>query len=91
MRLFIILPIVLLSGCALFSKPQPGIEVQTQRVEIPISIPCKAQVPTKPNFNFDKLTTDKDIFVKDQALLADRELHLGYEAELLGALTSCIK
>lgn len=82
---------ILLSGCALFTKPQPGIEVQIQRVEVPIVVPCKAVVPKVPSWYFDKLTTANNIFTKDQYLLADRELHLGYEAELLGALQSCIK
>jgi hypothetical protein len=82
---------ILLSGCALFNKPQPGIEVQTQKVEIPVAVPCKAVVPKVPSWNFDKLTTANDIFTKDQYLLADRQLHLGYEDQLLAALNSCIK
>lgn len=83
-----IIVIVLLAGCA---TTQPGIKVEIQKVEIPVAVPCKAVVPVAPSFNFDKLTTDKDIFVKNQAMLADRLLHLGYEAELAAALSSCIK
>lgn len=82
---------IFLTGCAWDRPPQPGIQVQIQKVEIPVAVPCKAVIPTAPEYNFDKLTTDKDIFAKDQALLADRLLHLGYENELLVALTSCIK
>jgi hypothetical protein len=54
-------------------------------------VPCKATVPTKPDFNFDKLTEDQDVFDKTKATLADRKLHLGYETELLAAVNSCIK
>jgi hypothetical protein len=88
-NLLVLVAILSLSGCALFTKPQPGIEVQIQRVEVPIEVPCKATVPAVPSWNFDKLTTANDIFTKDQYLLADRELHLGYEKELLAALRSC--
>jgi hypothetical protein len=88
-NLLVLVLLLSLSGCALFSKPQPGIEVQVQKVEIPVEVPCKATIPTVPSFNFDKLTTANDIYVKDQALLADRWLHLSYEKELLAALRSC--
>ena len=84
--------VILLQGCSvLCPKPQPGIEVQIQKVEVPVAVPCKAVIPTAPKDNFDKLTTQNDLFTKDQALLADRLLHLGYETELLAALNSCIK
>jgi hypothetical protein len=84
--LYIVLAI-LLSGCA----SDPVIQVKTVTVEVPVQIPCKAIVPAKPDFNFDKLGADNDVFDKTKAVLADRKLHLGYEAELLAALNSCIK
>ena len=62
--------IILFAGCA--STPQPGIQIQTQKVEVPIAVPCKAVVPLTPAWNFDKLTINQDIFFKDQVLLADR-------------------
>ena len=80
--------VMLLAGCA---TTEPVINTVIQKVEIPIEVPCKATIPDKPDFNFDKLTTDQDIFDKTKAVLADRKLHLGYEAELLAALNSCIK
>lgn len=84
----LICAIILLSGCA---TTEPVINTVIQRVEVPIAVPCKAVVPLKPDFNFDKLTIDQDVFDKTKAVLADRKLHLGYEGELLAALTSCIK
>lgn len=77
-----------LSGCV---STGPVIRTEIQKVEVPIEVPCKAVVPAKPDFNFDKLTVENDVFEKARATLADRELHLGYETELLAALNSCIK
>lgn len=83
----LILAIVLLAGCA--TTTPPGINTVIQTVEIPVAVPCKAEVPVKPEFNFDKSTPEQDIFDKTKASLADRKLHLGYETELLAALKSC--
>jgi hypothetical protein len=82
----IILASLLVIGCA---TTEPGIKTVIQTVDVPVAIPCKTPIPVVPNFNFDKLTTDKDIFTKSQATLADRDLHLDYETELLAALKSC--
>lgn len=88
MRIIVLITSVLLVGCA---TTDPAISVQTQRVEIPIAIPCKTKVPEAPVFNFDKIDPAQDIFEKTKSLLADINLHLGYEAELLAALNSCVK
>lgn len=85
----LIISVLFLAGCA--TTQEPAINTVIQKVEIPISVPCKATIPTKPDFNFDKITSDKDIFDKTKALLADRKLHLGYEGELLTSLTACTK
>jgi len=84
----LILMVSLLSACA---TPAPGIKVVIQKVEVPVVMPCKAVIPDLPRYNFDSLTVDDDIFIKNKALLADRLLHLGYENELSVALISCIK
>jgi hypothetical protein len=88
MKYSILLVVSLLAGCA---TTKPVIDVQTQEVFVPIATPCKAVVPSRPDFNFDKVTKTDDVFDKTKSLLADRKLHLGYETELLAALTSCIK
>ena len=77
-----------MAGCA---TTEPAIKIVTQRVEVPVSVPCKAVVPTPPDLNFAKVTPDQDVFEKTKALLADRKLQLGYETELVAALNSCIK
>jgi len=88
-KLLMLVAALSLAGCA--TTTPPGINTVIQRVEVPIAVPCKAEVPTKPDFNFDKLTPEQNVFDKTKAALADRKLHLGYETELLAALNSCIK
>lgn len=85
----LILAALLLSGCA--TPTVEGIKTVTQRVEIPVAVPCKEIVPEVPTYNFDMLLVDKDIYLKVQALLADRLLHLGYEDQLRTALIACVK
>ena len=87
-KLLMLVAALSLAGCA--TTTPPGINTVIQRVEVPIAVPCKAEVPAKPAFNFDKLTPEQDVFDKTKAALADRKLHLGYETELLAALNSCI-
>ena len=91
-KYLVLLSFVLISGCALFKEPiPPGVDVRVQKEEVPIAVSCKEPIPAVPKFNFDGLKTSDDIYTKDQALLADRWLHLGYEKELLAALTACEK
>jgi hypothetical protein len=88
----ILLPIliVFLAGCA--TKPvDPVIQTVIQKVEVPIPVPCNATIPAVPEFGFGSLLETDSIFLKVQTLLADRELHLGYETLLLAALESCVK
>jgi hypothetical protein len=87
-KLFIVLFAAFVSACA---TDGPVINTVVQKVEVPVAVPCKAVVPTAPDLNFGKVTPDQDLFEKTKALLADRNLQLGYEAELLAALNSCIK
>lgn len=88
-NLLILVMIIALTGCA--SGPPPVMAPLIQKVEVPIAVPCKVIVPKPPEFNFNKLTTEQDIFEKTRAILADIRLHFAYEAELLGALNSCVK
>ena len=85
-KISILIVALLLSACA---TDKPVIQTVVQKVEVPISVPCKVEIPQAPTFNFDSLTVDKDIFEKNKALLADRELHKAYSNELLVALKSC--
>lgn len=84
----IVVASLFLVGCDTTPKV-PVIKTVIQRVEVPIPIPCKADIPELPDFNFDKLTENDTLFDKSKSLLADRQLHLSYEEELLAALKSC--
>lgn len=88
-NLIILSLVVMLSACA--SGPAPVLAPLIQKVEIPIPVPCKVDVPKKPDFNFNNLTQEQDIFEKTRAILADIRLHFAYETELLAALNSCVK
>ena len=85
-KLIAVFAALVLAGCA---TDAPVINTVVQRVEVPVAVPCKAEVPVVPIFNFDKLDPNQDIFEKSRALLVDRRLHMAYEAELLAALNSC--
>lgn len=77
-----------LIGCA---TTEPVINTVIQEVKVPVAVPCSVAIPVKPEYNFDKVTVDKDIYKKTQAILADRKLRQGYEVELEAALNSCVK
>lgn len=87
-KIFLLLIALAVTGCA---TTEPVIQTVIQRVEVPIPVPCKVDIPVEPKFGFDKLTPDGSLFSKTQILLADRQLHLAYSAELLASLKSCVK
>ena len=74
----------LITGCA----SSPVIKTEIQRVEIPIPVSCTVAIPAEPDFNFNKITANDTLFDKVKSLLADRELSIGYQLELLVALKS---
>lgn len=86
-KILILLLAILLPACA----SNPVIKAEVQKVDIPIEVACKAEIPSPPDLNFDKLKQEQDIYDKTKALTADRQLQKGYEAQLLAALTSCVK
>ena len=87
-HILLILFITVLAGCTTLP---PVVDVKTQTVEIPVAVVCNAVIPPAPLYNFDKATKSTDVFDKVKDLLADRKLSLGYQAELLSALSSCVK
>ena len=86
-KLLILLLPVFLAACITNPPAPPSV----QRVEIPVSVPCKVDIPVVPPFKVGELDINDDIYRKAQILLYDRTLHLAYEIELLAALNSCIK
>lgn len=76
------------AGCA---TTEPAVRIVIQKVEVPIAVPCKAIKPLLPEYSFDNITVENDIYEKVQALLVDKNLSKAYQIELEAALESCIK
>lgn len=86
-KLLLIALVSVLASCATYEPP--AVRVVTQQVEIPIAIPCIVDVPPPPLFGFETIQNTQSLYSKVQILLSDREMHIAYEIELLGALKSC--
>ncbi len=63
--------------------------VVIQKVEIPVSVACKEEIPQEPVWCFDSLSESDDIYNKGKCLLSDRQLSKAYQAELSSKLKAC--
>lgn len=72
---------LLLAGCA----TAPRVE----RVEIPVPVPCRVQVPEAPVWATASLAPDAGIWDQAKALLAERQQRMAYEAKLEAAARAC--
>lgn len=81
----LIVAVLLLGGCTTTPPPVP----KPQIVQVPVREPCKIEEPESPQFSFQSLSQESNLYEKVQALLADRLLHLGYEEQLRTALRGC--
>jgi len=84
MRLLLMGLVVLLAGCA---TQEP--EVRTVRVEVPVLVPCKTQEVAVPPWAAASLKKTDPLEVKVRTLLAERRQRIGYERELVAAVTGC--
>lgn len=80
MRLLLIS--MLLTGCA--SSPPT-----TQTVEVPVYVPCVAELPQRPAFEFDKLSADASDGSKVMALARDWLRARIYEGKLEAVVAGC--
>lgn len=85
-KILFIAAVLALAGCA---TTEPTIKVVTQRVEVPVSVPCKEVAPATPDYCFGKLKETDDIYDKTKCLLSDQDLSIGYETELLVKFNAC--
>lgn len=79
----ILAAIALLAGCA--NAPSAPI-----RVEVPVMVPCTAELPALPTYEFDKLSsvaTDGEIIL---ALARDWTLGRNYETKLEAVVAGCL-
>ncbi|NWA24073.1 hypothetical protein HX866_04140 [Pseudomonas gingeri] len=86
MKSFLVGVVVLLAGCA---AREP--EVRTVRVEVavPVPVPCKTQEVVVPPWAASDLKKADRLEVKVRALLAERRQRMGYERELVVAVSAC--
>ncbi|WP_275628834.1 hypothetical protein [Pseudomonas sp. 273] len=77
--------LVALAGCAGQVEPEP----RTVRVEVPVAVPCRAPAVQEPTWATASLQKGDSLQTKVRALLADRQQHLGYEAQLRAAVDAC--
>ena len=77
---------LILAGCA--TKPQDPIVI-TKEVQIPFRVKCTVKSPSVPAWVVPLIKRGADVYTQMQALLADRELSIAYQKELLVALESC--
>lgn len=84
MRLLIMGGVFLLAGCA-----GQELEMRTIRVEVPVQIPCKAPIVAVPALAAAGLKKADSLEVKVRALLAERRQRIGYEKELVAAVSAC--
>ena len=84
MRFLLMVLVMLLAGCA---SKEP--EVRTVRVEVPVAVPCKTKPVAIPPWAADGLRRSDALEVKVRALLAERRQRMGYELQLVAAVSGC--
>lgn len=76
--------LIVLAGCATRDAP-PRVE----RVEVPVSVPCKVAMPERPTLPTDTLSLEASIWDQMIALRAERKELRGYVIRLEAAVQGC--
>ena len=84
MKAFLVVLAVVLGGCA--SRPP---EVRTVRVEVPVLVTCKTKEVAVPPWAAQGLKKSDSLELKVRALLAERRQRIGYESQLVAAVSAC--
>ena len=84
MRYLLMVLALVLAGCA---GTEP--EVRTVRVDVPVLVPCKTKAVAVPSWAAQGLKKNDNLEVKVRALLAERRQRIGYERQLVAAISSC--
>lgn len=77
--------VIVLSGCA--STPQ--IVVRTERVEVPVQVPCRTPAVERPKWAVDALPAGAGLFDRVRAMAVELEQRRAYEARLEAATSAC--
>lgn len=73
------------SGCA----SNAPIAVRTERIEVPVSIPCKTPEVKRPAWALDALPSGATLYQRVRAFAVEIEQRRAYEARLEAAVKSC--
>ncbi|RQO51552.1 hypothetical protein [Pseudomonas sp. KBW05] len=84
MKLLLVVLALVLAGCA---TKEPA--VRTVRVEVPVLVPCRTKEIVVPPWAAVGLKKSDSLEVKVRALLAERRQRIGYERQLVAAITAC--
>lgn len=84
MKVLLMGVMVMLAGCA---GREP--KVRTVRVDVPVLVPCRAPEVSAPAFAAAGLKKTDSLEVKVRVLMADRRQRIGYERELVAAVSVC--
>lgn len=74
----------ILTGCAT-TEPR----IVYREVKVPISVPCKVDLPDEPDYATNSLALDAPIFDMVQSLLVEREQRKARDVEVTAAARSC--
>lgn len=83
MRAALLMPALLLAGCA----AAPRVEVQ--RVSVPVPVECREPVPARPIMPTEAMRPGASLDDFARAAMAEIERREGYEAKLVAALEAC--
>lgn len=86
MKLIALVFLALLTGCATTKEPP---RVVVQRVEVPIPVRCKVEVPARPDTTITESARDETTPRKAQIVLRDLEATRHYADILEAALRAC--
>ncbi|WP_278940667.1 hypothetical protein [Pseudomonas helleri] len=64
-------------------------DVRIVRIEVPVLVPCKTKEVALPPWAAAGLQKADSLEVKVRALLAERRQRIGYELELVAAVSAC--
>ncbi|MGD9662065.1 MAG: hypothetical protein AB7U63_12400 [Porticoccaceae bacterium] len=77
--------LIILAGCA---STDP-IVVRTERVEVPVQVPCRAPDIERPKWAIDALPAGAGVFARVKAMGVELEQRRAYEAHLEAAISAC--
>lgn len=74
----------LMAGCA-----PTQIEYVPFEVQVPIEVPCAAELPPEPAWETAQLKKSDTLDEKAKRLLAERQQRMGYESKLKASVEGC--